>query len=147
MGSTILGSSYHTDVIWFYLPLPKRLCCLACKQDHTKTTVQLTIPQALTTAARDKPFGLLSFKEIHISAIHVTDLTSSPESLCLIVRRSRTPAVATSWIMTCGSRIRDRNGGSSIADSVSCWLIVIIMADPLSCWHLTMVVDHDRGGS
>ena len=46
-----------------------------------------------------------------------------------------------------GSRIRDRNGGSSMTDSVSCWLIVIIMADPLSCWHLIVVVDHDRGGS
>ena len=86
-------------------------------------------------------------KEIHISSIHVTDFSSSPESLCLIVHRSRAPAVSTSWIMICGSRIRDRNGGPSIVDSESCWLIVIIMADPLSCWHLIMVVDHDRGGS
>ena len=40
----------------------------------------------------------------------------------------------TSWIMIYGSRIRDRTGGSSMADSVS-------------CWHLIMVVNHDRGGS
>ena len=82
-------------------------------------------------------------EELHISSIYVTDLTSSPESLCFIIRRSR----ATSWNMICGSRTGDRNGGSSIADSVSCWLIVIIMADPLSYWHLIIVVDHDRGGS
>ena len=69
---------------------------------------------------------------------HVTDLTSAPEFLCPIVRRSRASAVATSWSTTCGSRIRDRNGGSSIADSVSYWLVVTIMADPLSCWHLAI---------
>ena len=55
--------------------------------------------------------------------------------------------MAASWSTTCGSRIRDRNGGSSTADSVSCWLVVNIMADPLSCWHLAVVVDRDRGGS
>ena len=44
--------------------------------------------------------------------------------------------MAASWSTTCGSRIRDRNGGSSIADSVSCWLVMTKMADPLSCWHL-----------
>ena len=56
--------------------------------------------------------------------------------------------MAASWSTTCGSRIRDRNGGSSIADSVSCWLVMTKMADPLSCWHLmAVVVDRDRGGS
>ena len=87
-------------------------------------------------------------KEILIKSIHVTDLTSSPEFLCPTVRRSRATAMAASWSTTCGSRIRDRNGGSSIADSVSCWLVMTKMADPLSCWHLmAVVVDRDRGGS
>ncbi|CAB1437876.1 unnamed protein product [Pleuronectes platessa] len=45
----------------------------------------------------------------------------------------------------CGSRIRGRNGGSSMADSISCGLIVLVMADPVSRWHHIMVVDHDRG--
>ncbi|CAB1430004.1 unnamed protein product [Pleuronectes platessa] len=45
----------------------------------------------------------------------------------------------------CGSRIRGRNGGSSMADSISCGLIVVVMADPVSRWHQIMVVDHNRG--
>ena len=81
-------------------------------------------------------------------SLHDTALTSSPEFLCPTVRRSRATAMAASWSTTCGSRIRDRNGGSSIADSVSCWLVMTKMADPLSCWHLmAVVVDRDRGGS
>ena len=94
-------------------------------------------------------------KEINISSIHVTELTSSPESLCLIVCRSR--AVATSWIMTCGPHIRDRdhNGGSSMADSVS-WLadrdnkggsFIVLASDngggPRSRWQL--MVDPNGG--
>lgn len=58
---------------------------------------------------------------------HVTDLTSFPESLCLIVRRSRAATAASSWIM-----MVDRESE-----------IVIIMVDPASCWHLIVVVDHD----
>ncbi|CAB1433165.1 unnamed protein product [Pleuronectes platessa] len=55
------------------------------------------------------------------------------------------PAVAAPWITICGSRIRGRNGGSSMADSISWRLIVVVMADPVSRWHHIMVVDHDRG--
>ena len=61
-------------------------------------------------------------KEINITSIHVTDLTSSPESP--------------------GPRLLPHHGLWSV-DRVS--EIVIIMADPVSCWHLIVV--HDRGGS
>ena len=84
-------------------------------------------------------------KEMNISSIHVTDLNSSPESLSLIVRRSR--AVDYDGDGESSNRDRDRNDGSFTVDSVSCWLIVITMADPVSCWHLTVLVDHDWGGS
>ena len=60
-------------------------------------------------------------------------------------------AMAASWSTTCGSRIRDRNGGSSIADSVSCWLVmtknggssIVLASDgggggPRSRWQLMM---------
>ncbi|CAB1440687.1 unnamed protein product [Pleuronectes platessa] len=56
------------------------------------------------------------------------------------------PAVATPWITICGSRIRGCNGASSMADSISCGLIVVVMADPVLRWHHIMVVDHYRGG-
>ncbi|CAB1421549.1 unnamed protein product [Pleuronectes platessa] len=56
------------------------------------------------------------------------------------------PAVAAPWITICGSRIRGRNGGSSMAESISCGLIVVVMADPVSRWHHIMVVDHDHSG-
>ncbi|CAB1435114.1 unnamed protein product [Pleuronectes platessa] len=44
-----------------------------------------------------------------------------------------------------GSRIRGRGGGSSVADSVSCGLIVVLVADPVSRWHWVRAVDQDRG--
>ncbi|CAB1460471.1 unnamed protein product [Pleuronectes platessa] len=34
-----------------------------------------------------------------------------------------------------------------MADSISCWLIVVGMTDPLSRWSEIMVVDHGRGGA
>ena len=78
-------------------------------------------------------------QEINVSSIHVPDLTSSQESLCLIVCRSRATAAATSWIMMvdCESEIV-----ILMAHPVSCWLIVIVMADPVSCWQLIV----DSGG-
>ncbi|CAB1420775.1 unnamed protein product [Pleuronectes platessa] len=45
----------------------------------------------------------------------------------------------------CGSHIRGHNGGSSMADSISCGLIIVVMADPVWRWHHIIVVDHDRG--
>ncbi|CAB1434211.1 unnamed protein product, partial [Pleuronectes platessa] len=45
----------------------------------------------------------------------------------------------------CGSRIRGRNGGSSMADSISCGLSIVVMADPVSRWHQIRAVDQDRG--
>ena len=88
---------------------------------------------------------VIILKKFISKSLHDTALTSSPEFLCPTVRRSRATAMAASWSTTCGSRIRDRNGGSSITDSVSCWLVTTKMADPLSCWHLmAVVVDHDR---
>ena len=91
---------------------------------------------------------VIILKKFISKSLHDTALTSSPEFLCPTVRRSRATAMAASWSTTCGSRIRDRNGGSSTADSVSCWLVMTKMADPLSCWHLmAVVVDRDRGGS
>ena len=65
-----------------------------------------------------------------ISSMHVTDSTSSLESFCFIVCRSRTAAAATSWIM-----MVDRESE-----------IVNVSVDPVSFWHLIVVVDHDRGG-
>ena len=32
-----------------------------------------------------------------------------------------------------------------MADSISCGLIKVVMADPVSRWHHIMVADHDRG--
>ncbi|CAB1441207.1 unnamed protein product [Pleuronectes platessa] len=63
----------------------------------------------------------------------------------IITSKSRAAAVATPWIKISGSRIIGRSGGSSMADSISCGLIVVVMADPVSRWHQIMVVDHDRG--
>ena len=67
-------------------------------------------------------------KEMNVSSLHFTDLTSSPESLCFIVCKSR-----ALWIMM-----------------VDCHLeIMIVMLGPVSCSHMIVivVVNHDRGGS
>ncbi|CAB1452884.1 unnamed protein product [Pleuronectes platessa] len=62
--------------------------------------------------------------------------------------QSRATAVATSsWIAICGSSVGGRGGGSSVVDSMSCQLIVEVVADPLSSWTEIMVADHGRGGS
>ena len=101
-------------------------------------------------------FPLLPHYLINILSIHVTDWTSFPESLCYIVWRSRTAAVATSWIMMVdrrlGSWTTDHYGGSRIthrdgdpaADRGSWWWIK--MTDRRYWWHLIVVVmDPDRG--
>ena len=98
----------------------------------------------MTHGASLPSFSLFITSKKLISSIHVTDLTSAPESLCLIVRRSRAAAAATLWIMMVD---RVSEIVNVMVDPVSCWLIIIILADPVSCWHLIMVVDHDRGGS
>ena len=107
------------------------------------------LPKNEAKASRMVKFmEVIIWKKFISKSLHDTALTSSPKFLCPTVRRSRATAMAASWSTTCGSRIRDRNGGSSIADSVSCWLVMTKMADPLSCWHLmAVVVDRDRGGS
>ena len=142
--------SYQAPLLWNHLPLSVREADTICTfKSRLKTflyePVQACFGPALSYAAiglegqethdtRSFSFQLLlhyHIKEIHISSIHVTDLTSSPESLCLIVCRSRAVAASTSWNM--------------LVDRVS--EIVIVMVDPVSCWHLIMVVDHDWGGS
>ena len=65
-----------------------------------------------------------------------------PGVLVIIIWRSRATAVATSWIMMVD---RESEILIDIADTVSCWLIVIVLADPVSCWHLIVVVDHNGG--
>ncbi|CAB1420530.1 unnamed protein product [Pleuronectes platessa] len=60
-------------------------------------------------------------------------------------KRSRA-SVAAPWIAVCGSRTGGRGGGSSVADSVSCGLIVVLVADPVSRWHWVRAVDQDRAG-
>ncbi|CAB1433525.1 unnamed protein product [Pleuronectes platessa] len=70
---------------------------------------------------------------------------ASPSSSSSPITSKSGPAVAAPCIAICGSRIRSRNGGSSMADSMSCGLIVVVMTDPVSRWHHIMVVDHDRG--
>ena len=77
---------------------------------------------------------------MNISSIHVTDFTSSPESLCLIVRRSMAAGAVTSWIMMVG---RESEIVIVMANPVLCWLIVRIMVDSVSCWHLIV----DSGGA
>ena len=83
---------------------------------------------------------LYHIKYIDVSSIHVTDMASSPESLCLIVCWSRAAAAATSWIMMVD---HESEIIFVMADPVSCWLIVILLADPVLCCHL--IVDSGVG--
>ena len=53
--------------------------------------------------------------------------------------------MAAPWIAVCGSRIGGRSGGPSVADSVSCGLIVVLVADPVSRWHWVKEVDQGHG--
>ena len=71
-------------------------------------------------------FPFIPLYNINVSVIHVIDLTSSLESLCFIVCRSRTAFAATCWVMIvdheseivmvehrlCWQAIVDRGGGS-----------------------------------
>ena len=41
---------------------------------------------------------------------------------------------------------RGGGGGPCVADSVSCGLIVVVVADPVSRWHRVRALDQDRGG-
>ncbi|CAB1444154.1 unnamed protein product [Pleuronectes platessa] len=76
---------------------------------------------------------------------HGASLSSFSFLLFIPITLKSGPAVAAPWITICGSRIRGRNGGSSVVDSIWCGLIVVVMAGPVSRWHHIMVVDHDRG--
>ncbi|CAB1443649.1 unnamed protein product [Pleuronectes platessa] len=52
-------------------------------------------------------------------------------------------SVAAPWIADGGSRTGGRGVGSSVADSESCGLIVVLVADPVSRWHWARAVDQD----
>ncbi|CAB1452153.1 unnamed protein product [Pleuronectes platessa] len=60
-------------------------------------------------------------------------------SFALKSRTSRA-SVAAPWIAVCGSRTGGRGVGSSVADSESCGLILVLVVDPVSRWHWARVV-------
>ncbi|CAB1428340.1 unnamed protein product [Pleuronectes platessa] len=119
-------------------------CCL-------QRTVRLpVIPSELLDFQPRPPhcsqLAVLYMEDSTTRAIHAAILHSEPARAPSPLERQIRARCGRTMDTICGSRIRGRNGGSSMVDSILCGLIVVVMADPVSRWHQIMVVDHDRGG-
>ncbi|CAB1448294.1 unnamed protein product [Pleuronectes platessa] len=104
----------------------------ALNKPDRQSQTRLPLIQLTASPARSQPAISLS------PACH--SYPPSPESLCFITRRSRA-YVAAPWIAVCGSCTGGRGGGPSVAASVSCGLIVVVVADPVSRWHRVRALD------